>query len=722
MKNWALLFITLLASTIAYSQNTLTVSDPRNWGGQQQGTIEQAVLEIRPAGAYLEFSMEFSLSSAGTYYNSVTDTVEAVLDFELPVGAIIHDSWLWVGQDIVQGLLIERNLATNTYEGIVNRRRDPSILFKNSDTQYQLRVFPMAGNESRRVKIKYLMPAKFSLAEMTAKLPIGMLKASKTVPSLLVMVHANATFKNPRMHGFNTVPQLQGPDSLNRYATSLTPNNISTSAELLFSFESPLQNGIFTAYYPQTQQSGYYQVVVDPTTISNSTRAPRKLVYIIHHEVNNSNISYAELLFWTKSFLKQQLTPDDYFNIVFTSNNNTLYHNTWVQATPASIDVAINYISNNTITNTTATIKQKMIIANNFVQYNGGTGEMLLASNHNKSYSNSQASSYIQDMDATFTFKAPMDIINYFDARGGRPANAEPLLRQLSGLFGGTYTGMDIQLVQTNSWSYTYQCYETLTDLFGRYVSNLNGNQLHSYDIYPTVSNGLTYSRYSLDNYNVSGSAKVQVGKYYGNGPIDFTLNALTDTGFVTHTWPAVTMYDTDTFSRKIWGGVYLESFGNNYNSQSNYQTIVDTSMAYRVLSYNTAFLCLEPGDTVSICEGCSSFEEENDWPFVGIDETTPNHNDHLGIVASPNPFTNNITITFEVPEALQGNPIQIAIVDMLGRKVAQVTISTMPGETTFAYNWNGNDTDGKNLPLGIYIVNASINGTSQTLKLVKTN
>ena len=199
MKNWALLFISILAYAYTNGQSILTVSDPRNWGGEQPGTIEQAVLEIRPAGAYLEFSLEFSLSSAGTYYDSVHDTVEAVLNFDLPVGAIIHDSWLWVGPDIVQGLLLERNQANNTYEGIVNRRRDPSILFKNTDTEYQLRVFPMAGNESRRVKIQYLLPARFSLSEMTAKLPVSLLKASRVVPSLLVMVHTNATFQNPKI-------------------------------------------------------------------------------------------------------------------------------------------------------------------------------------------------------------------------------------------------------------------------------------------------------------------------------------------------------------------------------------------------------------------------------------------------------------------------------------------------------------------------------------------
>jgi Ca-activated chloride channel family protein len=722
MKSCVLLLL-LLTGASAYCQNTLTVSDPNSWATPQQGTIDEAILEIRPAGAYLEYSLELSFSSSNTSYTSVQDTVEAVLKFELPAGAIIHDSWLWVGPDIVQGLLIERNMATNIYEGIVNRRRDPSILYKNNDSQYELRVFPMAGNESRRVKIKYLLPAKFTSSEMSTNLPIGLIKSSKTIPDFLVVAHANSTYQNPVIHGSNYLPVLNGPDSLNRYATIIPAATIGTMVDAWFAFQSPLQNGIFTAYYPQTQQSGYYQVVVDPSTLSPDSTTPKKLVYIIHHEPNISNIGYPELLYWSKVFLNQHLSPNDSFNLVFTSNTNTLYKNFWVQATPANIDSAFLAVTNQSVYLQAATFGQKITIANNFIQTTGGVGRMFLATNHNNTYSNQQVAAYLQNVNSTYTFMAPLDVINYFDARSGHDAYSKALLTQLADMFNGEYIGMDLKLIINSNWSYYYQCTETLTDLFDKYFASANGNQLYYYDIYPTLANGLTYSRYSLDDYNVTGQAKVQVGKYWGNMPFDITINAYTDSGFVTKQWNAVQPYDTDTFSRKIWGGVYIATIEDNSSSASLYQTAVDTSKAYRVLSRTTAFLCLEPSDTISVCEGCQSFEDENgDWVLIGVNEQISSVANEIIVSAHPNPFDDNLTVTIEVPEQFQGADISLSIVDLLGRVVATGTINTHTGESTYTFNWNGNSLDNNAAPAGIYILNAQVGSQTHTLKIVKTN
>ncbi len=723
MKNWALLLLMLSSVTFAFSQNTLTVSDPQSWGGEAQGTIEEAILEIRPAGAYLEMSLEFTLSSSGTYYNSVRDTVEAVLNFDLPVGAIIHDSWLWVGPDIIQGLLIERTLATNIYEGIVNRRKDPSILYKNSDTKYELRVFPMAGNETRRVKIKYLLPASYSTTEMSVKLPVGLFKSSKTIPDLLVLAHSNATFQSPVLYGGNSVPALNGPDSLNRFATLVPAAALSASADIRLSYQSPLQDGIFTAYYPMTQQSGYYQIVVDPSLVSMGATQPKKLVFVLHHEPNLNDLSFAELIYWSKVFMKQQLSPTDSFNVVFTKNSNALYKNMWVPATAANIDSAFNAVATQSVYVQSATFGQKMTLANDFIQANGGAGRMLLVTNHNNRYNSQQVTNYLQSVNSVFPVKAPMDIVNYYDAGSGQDANTKNLFSQLASLFNGSYFGMDIKLVYTNNWyNYEYQCTETIMDLFGYYSANTAAAQTQYYDIYPTLTTGLTYARYSLDDYNITGQAKVQLGKYQGIGPIDVTFNALTDTGFVTKIWPAVQPYDTDTFSRKIWGGAYIAALEGNSVNSNLYRTIVDSSKAYRVLSYNTAFLCLEPSDTISVCKGCSSFEDENGPVLLGLDEVDMQNGGELSLSANPNPFNNMVIFNIEVPEQLQGTTITITITDLLGRVVATELISTISGKPNYHYTWSGNSSDGKAMPAGIYVVSAVVGSKTQTLKVVKAN
>lgn len=63
---------------------------------------------------------------------------------------MIIDSWLWIGDEISKAMILDKWTASSIYENIVKRRKDPSILTKMSDLQYELRIFPMAGNEKEK--------------------------------------------------------------------------------------------------------------------------------------------------------------------------------------------------------------------------------------------------------------------------------------------------------------------------------------------------------------------------------------------------------------------------------------------------------------------------------------------------------------------------------------------------------------------------------------------
>jgi Ca-activated chloride channel family protein len=135
-----LTLIVILAGLLPLAaQNTLWINDPTYTWNWQNGKITDASLSVHPKGLYVEYGLYLTFSGSTTNF-AQNSNLEVVLDFELPKGAIVLDSWLWVGEDIVQGKLIDRWSASQIYEGIVNRRREPSLLLNTSDTQYELRV------------------------------------------------------------------------------------------------------------------------------------------------------------------------------------------------------------------------------------------------------------------------------------------------------------------------------------------------------------------------------------------------------------------------------------------------------------------------------------------------------------------------------------------------------------------------------------------------------
>ena len=136
-----LFVLTLVQSTFAYSR--LTVRDPRRWRNGQ-GTIEEAVFSIRPKGLYMECGMYLTFSARDLSFDN-NDSLEVEFEFDLPHGSIVHDSWLWIEGDIIRGEIMDKWTAASIYENIVRRRRDPSILFKRGNNNYELRIFPMAA-------------------------------------------------------------------------------------------------------------------------------------------------------------------------------------------------------------------------------------------------------------------------------------------------------------------------------------------------------------------------------------------------------------------------------------------------------------------------------------------------------------------------------------------------------------------------------------------------
>jgi len=166
----------LLQNALAYS--SLGVSDPKNWWKYGRGQIQESTITLTPKGIYTEVGMYFTFSTKATAYTSPQDTLEVVYKFDLPEGSIVIDSWLWVNDVIVKADIIDRWTARSIYEGIVKRRQDPSILMKNGSNNYELRVFPMAGNQTRKVKITFLLLNKWNPdGSSYINLPLSLLNA-----------------------------------------------------------------------------------------------------------------------------------------------------------------------------------------------------------------------------------------------------------------------------------------------------------------------------------------------------------------------------------------------------------------------------------------------------------------------------------------------------------------------------------------------------------------
>ena len=92
------------------------------------------------------------------FENETSRTLEGRFLFPLPPDASISRLALWVGDELVEGEIVDKPLATRIFKTIVDdtvRPRDPALLEMKAGSTVSLKVFPIPAKGKRRVILAY---------------------------------------------------------------------------------------------------------------------------------------------------------------------------------------------------------------------------------------------------------------------------------------------------------------------------------------------------------------------------------------------------------------------------------------------------------------------------------------------------------------------------------------------------------------------------------------
>jgi hypothetical protein len=672
------------------------INDPKRSWYSYQGTIEQASLSVRPNGVYLEYGLFLTFSTKGTSFTSSKDTVEVVLNFDLPENAIVHDSWLWIGDDIIKAKILDKWSASAIYEGIVKRRMDPSILTKKSATQYELRVFPMAGNQKRKVKITYLMPATWDKYNVSAGLPTAIINTSKILPPYLqVIAFKDSTWNKPSIVNDETIQFSSETDSIFGDFSRANINETKYKSSIKMGYNNPMKNGYYFSRY-KNGNDGVYQFAMLPEAMLDSTQVTKAAI-LVDYDITNSPVYPKDLLNTIKNKMLNYLNDKDSFNLIFTNLSPVRYSETWLPASSANIEKAFSILSN-PLSNYS---NLPTLIANgiDFIKKNGNEGKIILISNSDNYGENQIANKLISDIISLMNPKIQINIADY------QSTSFPNYYINSVNYYGNDYLYSNLSRITYGSYHRVKNGLSLAETIEGSF-KNLGG-AITSFDLYTRMQSGLCYSRYNLsgnNSINYLNDAIIQVGKFKGDFPFKVELSGEYNSKlFVKEIGiDESEAILNDSTSNLIWTGQYLKELESGQQSNVIINEIIYNSLKERILSLYTSFLCIE--DTNMICRDCM-----DESRLVRIENIK---SDQDSITVFPNPFKDQLTI-----ELICSNPEKVsklAIYSITGALIYQFDLSGLvKGKNILTW-------DSKNLKSGVYLLVYSNGSTLKKIKIIK--
>ncbi|MEX0938608.1 MAG: VIT domain-containing protein [Pirellulales bacterium] len=130
-----------------------------------------------------------------SFVNHTPGRLEGVFYFPLPQDASISGFGMWIGDELVEADIVEKQRAREIYETILREKRDPGLLEWSGGNIFKARVFPIEPHSEKRIRISYtqVLPRKgqhyrYSYAlqsELLKQHPLRELTIDVTVQSAL---------------------------------------------------------------------------------------------------------------------------------------------------------------------------------------------------------------------------------------------------------------------------------------------------------------------------------------------------------------------------------------------------------------------------------------------------------------------------------------------------------------------------------------------------------
>lgn len=284
------------------------------------------------------------------FVNSAPRQLEAHYVFPLPKGAALQDFYLWINGKKTKGEVLEKQKATDIYEGIVRRLQDPGLLEYIDTDAFRARVFPVPANGEQKIELTFSQVLDFQSGIYQYHYPLG--ASSRGAPTLTVrqdfVFSARISSKTPIRSVYSPTHKM-GVNKKNDAEAIAgfemgAGADISKDLDLFYTVSDKAIGFSFLPYRPNSEEPGFFMALLSPKTELKADEVqPKRITFVM----DTSGSMMGERIKLARDSMKygvQRLNAKDEFNVVrFSTDVESLFEKPQV-ASEANVKKALDFI------------------------------------------------------------------------------------------------------------------------------------------------------------------------------------------------------------------------------------------------------------------------------------------------------------------------------------------------------------------------------------------
>lgn len=277
-----------------------------------------------------------------TYFNASWSRMEGTFYFPLPVDASLSRLAMYVGENLMEGGMAERDHARNVFEQIRYTRRDPALLEWVDGSTFKMRVFPLEGRQEKRIVISYTQRLESAYGKLHYRFPAGhsleLIRDWST--HVLVKNHGNRTWTSPS-HKLES--QVADKDLVLEKTTHGLVDDRDLVIELEDEHEAHPRTDV--ARFSRMMQDGrqYLMMRFRPDLRGELQRKPRNWVFLFESAGNRDSL-LARVQIDVLHTLLKNAEHSDTFSIITAATRTKAWKEKPLPCTPENIEKAIEHL------------------------------------------------------------------------------------------------------------------------------------------------------------------------------------------------------------------------------------------------------------------------------------------------------------------------------------------------------------------------------------------